>query len=128
MADAAGVVLSGEPGFVHAEGGGEEGRSVRDGEGGGGGSAVGEVAELVGGGVRGEEGIAGPSSEGEHGGYLGDPFCVGGVAGEGVEAKLAAVERAVVGVPEEEAGAEAGALLAPVACGHEVGEGTERGQ
>ena len=29
----AGVVLCGEPGFVHAEGGGEKGRSVRDWEG-----------------------------------------------------------------------------------------------
>ena len=53
---------------------------------------------------------------------------VGGVAGEGVEAKPAAVEGAVVGVPEEEAGAEPGAFLAPVACDHDIGEGAEGGQ
>ena len=51
MADGAGVVLRGEPGLVHAEGGGEEGRPEWDGEGGGGGRAAGEVAELGGGGV-----------------------------------------------------------------------------
>ena len=48
--------------------------------------------------------------------------------GEGMEAKLAAVEGAVVGVPEEEASAEAGALLASVARDHNVGEGAEGGQ
>ena len=128
MAGGAGVVLRGELGLVHAEGGGEEGRPVRDGEGGGGGRAAGEIAELGGGGVRGEEGFAGPAAEGKHGGYFGDPLCVGGVAGEGVEAKPAAVESAVVGVPEEEAGAEAGALLAAVACDHDIGEGAEGGQ
>ena len=127
-AGGAGVVLPGEPGLVHAEGGGEEGHPVRDGEGGGGGRAAGEVAELGGGGVRGEEGLAGPATEGEHGGYFGDPLCVGGVAGEGVEAKPAAVEGAVVGVPEEEAGAEAAVLLAPVARDHDIGEGVEGGQ
>ena len=46
MAGGAGVVLCGEPGLVHAEGGGEEGSPVWDGEGGGGGRAAGEVAEL----------------------------------------------------------------------------------
>ena len=45
-----------------------------------------------------------------------------------MEANLAAVESAVVGVPEEETGAEAGALLASVARDHDVGEGAERGQ
>ena len=39
-------MLCGEPGFVHAEGGGQEGRPVWDGEGGSGRRAVGEVAEL----------------------------------------------------------------------------------
>ena len=121
-------MLCGKPGLVHAEGGGEEGRWIRDGEGGGGGRAAGEVAELGGGGVGGEERFAGPAAEGEHGGYLGDPLGVGGMVGEGVEAKPAAVESAVVGVPEEEAGAEAGALLASVACDHDVGEGAEGGQ
>ena len=43
-------------------------------------------------------------------------------------AKPAAVESAVVGVPEEEASAEAGALLASVACDHDVGEGANGGQ
>ena len=42
-----------------------------------------------------------------------------------MEAKPAAVESAVVGVPEEEAGAEAGAFLASVACDHDVGEEAE---
>ena len=121
-------MLCGEPGLVHAEGGGEEGSPVWDGEGGGGGRAAGEVAELGGGGVRGEEGCAGPAAEGEHGGYLGDPLRVGGVAGKGVEAEPAAVESAVEGVPEEEAGAEAGALLAAVACDDDIGEGAEGGQ
>ena len=51
MAGGAGVVLCGEPGLVHAEGGGEEGSPVWDGEGGGGGRAAGEVAELGSGGV-----------------------------------------------------------------------------
>ena len=45
-----------------------------------------------------------------------------------MEAELAAVESAVVGVPDEEAGAEAGALLAAVACHHDIGEGAEGGQ
>ena len=45
-----------------------------------------------------------------------------------MEAEPAAVESAVVGVPEEEAGAEAGALLAAVACDHDIGEGAEGGQ
>ena len=45
-----------------------------------------------------------------------------------MEAEPAAVESAVVGVPEEEAGAEAGALLAVVACDHDIGEGAEGGQ
>ena len=45
-----------------------------------------------------------------------------------MEAEPAAVESAVAGVPEEEAGAEAGALLAAVACGHDIGEGAEGGQ
>ena len=121
-------MLCGEPGLVHAEGGGEEGSPVWDGEGGGGGRAAGEVAELGGGGVRGEEGCAGPAAEGEHGGYLGDPLRVGGVAGKGVEAEPAAVESAVEGVPQEEAGAEAGALLAAVACDDDIGEGAEGGQ
>ena len=86
VAAGAGVVLRGEPGFVHAEGGGEEGRPVRDGEGGSGGWTAGEVTELGGGGVGGEEGLARPAAEGEHGGYLGDPLGVRGVTGEGVEA------------------------------------------
>ena len=51
MAGAAGVVLRGELGLVHAEGGGEEGHLVWDGGGGGGGRAAGEVPELGGGGV-----------------------------------------------------------------------------
>ena len=51
MAGGAGVALCGEPGLVHVEGGGEEGSSVWDGEGRGGGRAAGEVAELGGGGV-----------------------------------------------------------------------------
>ena len=128
MAGGAGVVLCGEPGLVQAEGGGEEGSPVWDGEGGGGGRAADEVAELGGGGVRDEEGCAGRAAEGEHGGYFGDPLCVGGVAGKGVEAEPAAVESAVAGVPEEEAGAEAGALLAAVACDYDIGEGAEGGQ
>ena len=45
-----------------------------------------------------------------------------------MEDEPAAVESAVVGVPEEEAGAEAGALLAAVACDHDIGEGAEGGQ
>ena len=51
-----------------------------------GGRAAGEVAELlgcgvmVGCGVRGEEGLAGPAIQGEHGGDLGDPLRIGGVA------------------------------------------------
>ena len=45
-----------------------------------------------------------------------------------MEAEPAAVESAVAGVPEEEAGAEAGALLATVACDHDIGEGAEGGQ
>ena len=45
-----------------------------------------------------------------------------------MEAQPAAVEGAVVGVPEEEAGAEAGALLAAVACDHDIGEGAEGGR
>ena len=45
-----------------------------------------------------------------------------------MEAEPAAVESAVAGVPEEEAGAEAGALLAAVACDHDIGEGAEGGQ
>ena len=36
-------------------------------------------------------------------------------------------DRTVVGVPEEEAGTEAGNLLASVACDHDVGKGTEGG-
>ena len=86
VAAGAGVVLRGEPGFVHAEGGGEEGCPVRDGEGGSRGCTAGEVAELRGGGVGGEEGLAGPAAEGKHGGYLGDPLGVRGVTAEGVEA------------------------------------------
>ena len=82
---------------------------------------------MGGGRVWSEEAIAGLAIEGEHGGYLGDLFCVGGVAGEGVEAP-AAVEGAVVGVPDDEAGAEAGALLASVAHNHDIGEGAEGGQ
>ena len=121
-------MLCGEQGLVHAEGGGEDGSPVRDREGGGGGRAAGEVAELGGNGLRGEEGCAGPAAEGEHGGYLGDALRVGGVAGKGVEAEPAAVESAVEGVPEEEAGAEAGALLAAVACDDDIGEGAEGGQ
>ena len=128
VAAGAGVVLCGEPGFVHAEGGGEKGRPVWDGEGGSGGRATSEVAELGGGGVGGEEGLAGPAAEGEHGGDLGDPLSVSGVAGEGVEAKPAAVECAVAGVPEEETRAEAGALLAALTRDHHVGEGLEGGQ
>ena len=50
------------------------------------------------------------------------------MAGEGVEAEPAAVGGAVVGAPQEEAGAEAGALLAAVACDHDIGEGAEGGQ
>ena len=50
------------------------------------------------------------------------------MAGEGVEAKPAAVERAMAGVPQEETRAEAGALLAAVARDHHVGEGLEGGQ
>ena len=38
------------------------------------------------------------------------------------------VESAVAGVPEDEAGAEAGALLAAVACDHDIREGAEGGQ
>ena len=83
---------------------------------------------MGGGGGRGEEGIAEPATEGENGGYFGDPLCVGGVAGEGVEAKPAAVEGAVVGAPEEEAGAKAGAFLASVARDDDIGEGAEGGQ
>ena len=45
-----------------------------------------------------------------------------------MEAEPAAVESAMAGVPEEEAGAEAGALLAAVACDHDIGEGAEGGQ
>ena len=45
-----------------------------------------------------------------------------------MEAEPAAVESAVAGVPEEEAGAEAGALLAAVACDHDIGEAAEGGQ
>ena len=45
-----------------------------------------------------------------------------------MEAEPAAVESAVVGVLEEEDGAEAGALLAAVACDHDIGEGAEGGQ
>ena len=50
------------------------------------------------------------------------------MAGEGVEAKPAAVERAVAGVPEEETCADAGALMPAVARDHHVGEGMEGGQ
>ena len=50
------------------------------------------------------------------------------MAGKGVEAKPAAVEGAVVEVPQEEASAEAGALLASVARDHNIGEGAEGGQ
>ena len=49
------------------------------------------------------------------------------MAGEGAEAEPAAVESAVAGVSEEEAGAEAGALLAAAACDHDNGEGAEGG-
>ena len=45
-----------------------------------------------------------------------------------MEAEPAAVESAVAGVPEEEAGAEAGALLAAVACDYDIGEAAEGGQ
>ena len=45
-----------------------------------------------------------------------------------MEAEQAAVESAVAGMPEEEAGAEAGALLAAVARDHDIGEGAEGGQ
>ena len=45
-----------------------------------------------------------------------------------MEAEPAAVESAVAGMQEEEAGAEAGALLAAVACDHDIGEGAEGGQ
>ena len=45
-----------------------------------------------------------------------------------MEAERTAAESAVAGVPEEEAGAEAGALLAAVACDHDIGEGAEGGQ
>ena len=45
-----------------------------------------------------------------------------------MEAEPAAVESAVAGVPEEEAGAEAGALLAAVACDYDIGEGAEGGR
>ena len=45
----AGVVLCGEPCFAHAEGGGEKGRPVWDGEGESGGRATSEVAQLGGG-------------------------------------------------------------------------------
>ena len=128
VAAGAEVVLRGEPGFVHAEGGGEKGRPVWDGEGGSGGRATGEVAELGGGGVGGEKGLAGPAVEGEQGDYLGDPLGLRGVAGEGVEAKPAAVECAVVGVSEGEFRAEAGSFLAAIACDHHVGEGPEGGQ
>ena len=128
VAAGAGVVLCGEPGFVHAEGGGEKRCPVWDGEGGSGGRATSEVAEHGGGGVGGEEGLAGLAAEGEHGGDLSDPLGVCGVAGEGVEAQPAAVECAVPGVPEEETRAEAGALLAAVARDHHVGEGMEGGQ
>ena len=51
VAVGAGVVLCEEPGFVHAEGDGQKGRPVWDGEGGCGRRASGEVAELRGGGV-----------------------------------------------------------------------------
>ena len=45
-----------------------------------------------------------------------------------MEAEAAAVESAVEGLPEEEAGAEAGALLAAVACDYDMREGAEGGQ
>ena len=45
-----------------------------------------------------------------------------------MEAEPAAVESAVVGVPEEEAGAEAAALLPAIAWDHDIGEGAEGGQ
>ena len=45
-----------------------------------------------------------------------------------MEAEPAAVESAVAGSPEKEDGAEAGALLAAVACDHDIGERAEGGQ
>ena len=128
VAARAGVVLCGEPCFVHAEGGGEKGRPVWHGDGGSGGRATSEVAELGGAQVGGKQGLASPAAEGEHGGDLGDLLGVSGLAGEGVEAKPAAVERAVVRVPEEETRAEAGALFAAVARDQHVGEGIKEGQ
>ena len=103
LALGAGVVLGGGPGLLHAECGREESCSVRDGEGGRGRWAPGEVVELGGGGVRGEEGHVRPAAKCEHGGDLGYPLGVAGVAGECVEAEPTAVEYAEVGVPEQEA-------------------------
>ena len=53
--------------------------------------------------------------KGKHGGDLGYPLGVGGVAGEDVAAKPTAVEHNEVGVPDPEARAKACALLAAVA-------------
>ena len=71
---------------------------------------------------------ADPGAEGEHGCDFGCPLGFGGVAGEGVQAKPAAVEGAMVGVPEEEICAKAIALLAAIARDCHVGEGLEGGQ